>query len=68
MGTRVNATLSETRHLMKEAGKTFEPVIYDRAGHALMRLGEASDGTEANKKARQEAWDRWKSLLKKIRG
>jgi carboxymethylenebutenolidase len=65
---RVNATLSETTDLMKEAGKTFEPVIYDGAGHAFMRLGEASDGTEANKQARQEAWDRWKSLLKKIQG
>jgi carboxymethylenebutenolidase len=65
---RVDATLSETTDLMKEAGKTFEPVIYDGAGHAFMRLGEAADATEANKKARQEAWDRWKSLLKEIRG
>ncbi len=65
---RVNATLPETTDLMKEAGKTFEPVIYDGAGHAFMRLGETSAGTEANRKARQEAWNRWKSLLKKIRG
>jgi hypothetical protein len=29
-----------------------------------MRSGEAPDATEANKKAREEAWKRWKSLLR----
>lgn len=65
---RVNATVPQTAALMKEAGKTFEPVTYEGAGHGFMRAGEAPDASEANKKARAEAWRRWKVLLKKIGG
>ena len=50
---------------MKAAGKTFDPVTYDGAGHGFMRAGEAPDATEANKKARSESWERWKSLMAK---
>jgi hypothetical protein len=31
-------------------------------GH-IMRAGEAPDASDANKKARDDAWQRWKSLL-----
>ena len=48
---------------MKETGKKFEPVTYEGAGHGFMRAGEASDASPANKKAREEAWARWKSIL-----
>jgi carboxymethylenebutenolidase len=51
---------------MKKAGKTFEPVIYQGAGHGFMRAGEDPTGSEANKKAREDAWKRLKDLLKKI--
>ena len=30
----------------------------------LMRAGEEKDAPEANRKARDEAWVRWKDLLK----
>jgi carboxymethylenebutenolidase len=50
---------------MKSAGKAFDPVVYEGAGHGFMRAGEAPDANEANKKARQEAWARWKGLLEK---
>jgi carboxymethylenebutenolidase len=50
---------------MKAAGKTFEPVTYEGAGHGFMRAGEAPDANEGNKKARADAWERWKSLLAK---
>lgn len=63
---RVNATIDKSAELMKGAGKTYEPVIYDGAGHGFMRSGEAPDASEANKKARAAAWQRWKDLLKKI--
>ncbi len=63
---RVNATIPKSTELMKKAGKTYEPVIYDGAGHGFMRAGEDPAGSEANKKARDEAWKRWKDLLKKI--
>lgn len=61
---RVNATIPKTEELMKAAGKRFEPVIYDGAGHAFMRSGEAPDASEANRKAREEAWARWLAVLK----
>jgi carboxymethylenebutenolidase len=60
---RINATIPGTKDQMKEAGKTYEPVIYEGAGHGFMRAGEAPDASESNRKARTEAWDRWKKLL-----
>lgn len=62
---RVNATIPKTEELMKAAGKRFEPVIYDGAGHAFMRAGEAADASDANKKAHDEAWKRWLTVLKR---
>jgi carboxymethylenebutenolidase len=61
---RIGATLPDTTAQMKAASKTFEPVVYDNAGHGFMRAGEAPDASDANKKARQDAWIRWKDLLK----
>jgi carboxymethylenebutenolidase len=63
---RVNSTIPKSTELMKQAGKTYEPVTYDGAGHGFMRAGEAPEAGAANKKARDEAWQRWKELLKKI--
>ena len=40
-------------------------VIYEGAGHGFMRAGEAPDASEANRKARDEAWTRLKTLLKR---
>jgi len=60
---RINATLPKTTEAMTELKKTFEPVTYEGAGHGFMRAGEAPDANEANKKARDEAWARWKKLL-----
>jgi carboxymethylenebutenolidase len=63
---RVTETVPRTAELMKEAGKTYESVIYEGAGHGFMRSGEEPNATEANKNARDEGWARWKALLKKI--
>jgi carboxymethylenebutenolidase len=60
---RIDATIPDTIAAMKAAGKTYEPVTFDGAGHGFMRGGEAPDATEANKKARDDAWKRWKALL-----
>ena len=62
---RIDATLPDTTAQMKAAGKTFDPVVYEGAGHGFMRAGEAPDANDANKKARQDAWVRWKDLLGK---
>jgi carboxymethylenebutenolidase len=61
---RVNATIPKSAELMKKAGKVYEPVTYEGAGHGFMRAGEQPDATEPNKKARDEAWKRLKELLK----
>ena len=63
---RVNSTIDKSRELMKKAGKTYDPVTYEGAGHGFMRAGEDPKGNEANKKARDEAWQRLKTALKKI--
>ena len=59
----VYATLPATEAAMKELGKTFEPVIYEGAGHGFLRQGEDPQGSEADKKAHAAAWERWKKLL-----
>lgn len=60
---RIGATIPATVEAMKAAGKKYEPVTYDGARHGFMRGGEAPDATDADKKARKEAWARWKVLL-----
>jgi len=62
---RIGATLPEAIQNMKAAGKSFEPVTYEGAGHGFMRAGEAPDASEPNRKTRTEAWARWKTLLAK---
>jgi carboxymethylenebutenolidase len=63
---RVNTTVPGSERLMKSAGKTYEPVTYEGAGHGFLRAGEAPGASGANKTARDAAWTRWKDLLKKI--
>lgn len=62
---RITTTVPKTKELMKEAGKTYDPVIYDGAGHGFMRGGQDPEGRPADKKAREAAWKRWLELLKK---
>jgi carboxymethylenebutenolidase len=63
---RITATVPKTTEQMKAAGKTYEPVIYDGAGHGFMRAGEAPGANDANKKAREDGFQRLLDLLKKI--
>lgn len=63
---RVNKTLPVSANEMKKAGKTYEPVTYNGAGHAFMRRGEDSDPSDANIKAMEDAWVRWLVLLEKL--
>ena len=63
---RIGATVPKTTEIMKVGGKTFEAVTYPGAGHGFMRAGEAPDASEANRKAHDAAWERWKALLKKL--
>lgn len=65
---RISSTIPDTTAAMKAAGKKYDPVIYDGAGHGFMRAGEdpAPTTTEANKKARSEGFARLTTLLKQI--
>jgi carboxymethylenebutenolidase len=60
---RIDATIPDTAAQMKAAGKAYEPVTYEGAGHGFMRAGEAPDAKDADKKARTDAWARWKELM-----
>src|SRR5947207_351590 len=63
--SRIDATIPQAKENMAAAGKTYVPVTYDGAGHGFMRAGEAPDASEGNKKAHDDAWARWKTLLAK---
>jgi carboxymethylenebutenolidase len=65
---RINNELPDVEKRMKEAGKKYDPVIYKGAQHAFMRQGEmTNDASNANRKARDEAWERWKKLLGELK-
>jgi len=65
---RISSTVPDTIAAMKAAGKRYDPVIYDGAGHGFMRAGEdpSPATTPANKKAREEGFARLTMLLKQI--
>ena len=60
---RVNSTISRAVDALSGENQVFETAMYDGAGHAFMRLGEADDASEANSMARDQAWTRMKSIL-----
>ncbi|WP_109485435.1 dienelactone hydrolase family protein [Occallatibacter savannae] len=65
---RVGATVPATKDAMKAAGKTYDPVTYDGAGHGFMRAGEDPGNTNpANKTAREQALARLLKLLKDMK-
>jgi len=66
---RIGATVPGTIEAMKAAGKTFEPVTYDGAGHGFMRAGEDPSNTvPGNKTAREQGYARLVKLLKGLKG
>lgn len=64
---RISATIPATKDAMKAAGKKYEPVVYDGAGHGFMRAGEDPGNTNAaNVTARKEGLARLLKLLKSM--
>jgi carboxymethylenebutenolidase len=62
---RITATVPATKEAMAAAGKKYETVVYDGAGHGFMRAGEDPANTNAaNTTARTEGLKRLESLLK----
>ena len=64
---RISAGLPHTTEKMKELGKTYEPVVYEGAGHGFMRAGSQPGAPAADVKAHDEAWARMKKLLAEIK-
>jgi carboxymethylenebutenolidase len=65
---RIGATVPGTVAAMKAAGKQYEPVTYDGAGHGFMRAGEDPTNTvPGNKTAREQGFARLISLLKGLK-
>ena len=61
---RIGATVPATIAAMKAAGKKYEPITYDGAGHGFMRAGEDPNNTvPGNKTAREQAFTRLLKLL-----
>ena len=62
---RIGATIPSTVAAMKAAGKKYEPVTYDAAGHGFMSAGEDPNNTvPGNKTAREQSFQRLVKLLK----
>jgi len=59
---RVDATIPPAEAEMKKLGKTYEPHLYEGAGHGFLRAQEDRDG--ANARATQQAWPRTIAFLK----
>jgi carboxymethylenebutenolidase len=65
---RIGATIPGTTAAMKAAGKIYEPVTYDGAGHGFMRAGEDPTNTvPGNKTARDAGFARLVKLLKDMK-
>jgi carboxymethylenebutenolidase len=65
---RIGATVPDTTAAMKVAGKAYEPVTYDGAGHGFMRAGEDPTNTNpANKTARDRGFARLVKLLQELK-
>ena len=63
---RVNKTIPAAEAEMKRLGKSYQPEIYDGAGHGFLRAQEARDG--ANMRASEQAWPETIGFLRKALG
>jgi carboxymethylenebutenolidase len=59
---RVDATIPPAKKAMSDAGKKYDPHIYDGAGHGFLRQQDGKDG--ANMKAAEQAWPATVKFLK----
>jgi carboxymethylenebutenolidase len=59
---RIATTVAPTEAEMKKLGKSYEPHIFDGAGHGFLRAQEDRNG--ANLKATQSAWPRTVAFLR----
>jgi carboxymethylenebutenolidase len=65
---RITGEVPKLRDAMKQLGKQYEPVIYEGAGHGFLRAGDEPGAKEADRRARDAAWERLLTLLKQLSG
>src|SRR5512138_415923 len=63
---RVNATIAPAEAEMRRLQKTYEPHVYEGAGHGFLRQQDGREG--ANRKATEESWPRTVAFLKQRLG
>ncbi len=61
---RVNTTIAPAKEKMDALGKSYEPILFDGAGHGFLRQQGERDG--ANLKAAEGAWKRTMEFLKTV--
>jgi len=61
---RVTSTVEPTRQQMSQLGKSYQPSIFDGAGHGFLRDQAGRNG--ANLKAAQAAWPRTLEFLRRV--
>ncbi len=59
---RVNANIPVAQAELKKAGSTYEPHIFDGAGHGFLRAQDGQDG--ANMRATEQSWPRAVAFLR----
>lgn len=60
---RITSQVPRVTESMKKLGKTYEPVVYEGAGHGFLRAGEQPTASDDDKKAFAEGWERVKKIL-----
>lgn len=63
---RITGQVPKVAETLKSAGKEFQPVTYEGAGHGFMRAGEDPKAEPANRTAMQQGWERWVAELNKL--
>jgi carboxymethylenebutenolidase len=64
---RITAAVPAVIEQMKAAGRTYEPVVYEGAGHGFMRAGEDPKNQHPeNRKAHDAAWERVRKILAQL--
>ena len=62
----MNKTIPAAQPEIKRLGKSYQPKIYEGAGHGFLRAQEARDG--ANMRASEQAWPETIGFLRKELG
>ena len=66
---RITNEVPNVKKQMDALDKKYEPVVYEGAGHGFLRQGEqTTDASDPNRKAYDQAWERWKEILHGLAG